>query len=182
MRVRDRERTQQRILEATLEVLGRDGHRKLSLSEVAATAGMSRPTLYSEFASKEELLRAFGLHEQARYDAGVKAATAGLDGVERLDAVLRFIVDFQHTYSLRRMVDIEPQHVLFQMARVLPVTRDRLLPYFDGPDRATVASVVTRVAVSHYLLPDDDPDLFLRELRQAAGISELAPTVTRSRR
>jgi AcrR family transcriptional regulator len=179
MRVKDRERTRQRILDATLEVLGRNGHRKLSLSEVAATAGLSRPTLYSEFASKEELLRAFGLHEQARYDAGIKAATAGFEGVERLEAVLRFIVQFQHTYSLRRMVDVEPEHVLHQMRRVLPIMRDRLVPFFPGPDGLTVATVVIRVALSHYLLPDDDPDLFLRELRRAAGLdSSLATTDT----
>ena len=51
--------TRQRILAATAEVLGRNGKTKLSLSEVAAQAGVSRPTLYRWFASKEELLSAF---------------------------------------------------------------------------------------------------------------------------
>ncbi len=36
----------QRILAATAEVLGRNGMTKLSLSEVAQQAGVSRPTLY----------------------------------------------------------------------------------------------------------------------------------------
>jgi AcrR family transcriptional regulator len=169
--------TRERILVATLEVLGRAGPTKLSLSDVASAAGVSRPTLYRWFSSKEELLEAFGLFEQARYDAGVATATAGLHGAARLDAVLRFIVEFQHTYSLRRVVDIEPEHVLFQMRRMLPITRERLLPYFPGPDGFTHASVVTRVALSHYLLPDDDPELFLAELRHAARLAvEDAPT------
>jgi hypothetical protein len=48
--------------------------------------------------------------------------------------------------------------------------RERLLPYFPGPDGFTTASVVIRIALSQMLVPEDDPDLFLAELRSAAGI------------
>ena len=51
----------------------------------------------------------------------------------RLDTVLRFIVEFQHSYSLRRLVDVEPEYVVREMTRVLPIMRDRLLPHFPGP-------------------------------------------------
>ena len=47
------------------------------------------------------------------------------------------------------------------MTRVLPIMRDRLLPHFPGPEGFTVASVVARIALSHALIPDDDPELFL---------------------
>src|SRR5262245_4940339 len=137
--------TNERILEATLEVLARSGPRKLSLSDVAAAAGVSRPTLYRWFPSKEALLDAFGRYEQHKYDAGIAAAIVGLEGEARLDAVLRHIVDFQYSYSLRRVVDVEPEHVVQQMTRVLPIMRDRLLPLFPGRDGRTTASVVTRV-------------------------------------
>jgi AcrR family transcriptional regulator len=46
--------TRRRILVATSEVLKRNGQTKLSLSEVALQAGVSRPTLYRWFASKAE--------------------------------------------------------------------------------------------------------------------------------
>jgi AcrR family transcriptional regulator len=177
----DEATTSERILEATLEVLARSGSRKLSLSAVAATAGVSRPTLYWWFPSKEALLDAFGRYEQQKYDTGIAAAVAGLEGDERLDAVLRFIVAFQHSYSLRRMVDVEPEHVVHQMTRVLPIMRDRLLPHFPGPDGHTVASVVTRIALSHALIPDDDPDQFAAELRHAAGLDVGHPTRGRPR-
>jgi AcrR family transcriptional regulator len=148
----------QRILEATLKVLARTGVSRLSLSDVAVTAGVSRPTLYRWFSSKEALLEAFGLYEQQRYDAGIAQAVAGLEGDARLEAVLCFIVEFQRSYSLRRIV------------RVMPIMRDRLLEHFPGPNGHVVASVVTRIALSHALIPDDDPDLFYAELRHAAGL------------
>jgi AcrR family transcriptional regulator len=162
--------TRERILDATLEVLARSGPRKLSLSAVAAAAGVSRPTLYRWFESKEALLEAFGAHEQAAFDAGIAAVIAGVAKTDRLEAALRFIVDFQRLSSLSRMVEVEPEYVLHQMARVLPITRRRLLPYFPGPNGFTIATVVTRIALSHMLLPDDDTDLFLAELRSAAGL------------
>src|SRR5215468_4366730 len=119
--------TRERILEATLEVLARSGPRKLSLSAVAASAGLSRPTLYRWFPSKKVLLEAFGRYEQRKYDDGIADAVAGLAGEERLETVRRFIVQFQHSYSLRRVVDVEPDFVVRQMARVLPIMRERLL-------------------------------------------------------
>jgi AcrR family transcriptional regulator len=166
----DRTSTSERILAATLDVLGRAGPRRLSLSDVAAAAGVSRPTLYRWFPSKQALLEAFGAYEQAKFDAGTAAVIVGLARTDRLEAVLRFIVDFQQSSSLSRMVEIEPEYVLQQMARVLPITRERLLPYFPGRNRFTIATVVTRIALSHMLLPDDDTNLFLAELRSAAGL------------
>ena len=50
--------TRERILAATAEVLGSNGITKLSLSDVASQAGVSRPTLYRWFGSKQDLLDA----------------------------------------------------------------------------------------------------------------------------
>lgn len=166
----DRRTTSERILAATLEVLARSGPRKLLLSEVAAVAGVSRPTLYRWFPSKEALLEAFGRYEQRKYDDGIADAVAGLEGDSRLETVLRFIVEFQHSYPLRRLVDVEPEYVVRQMTRVLPIMRDRLLPHFPGPAGFAVASAVTRIALSHALIPDDAPELFYAELCHAAGL------------
>ena len=95
--------------------------------------GCPRPTLYRWFPSKEALLEVFGRYEQRKYDDGIADAVRGLDGDARLDTVLRFIVEFQHSYSLRRLVDVEPEYVVREMTRVLPIMRDRLLPHFPGP-------------------------------------------------
>ena len=78
-------------------MLSRSGHRNLQLSEVAAEASVSRPTLYRYFGSEEGLLEAFALYEQDNFDAGIAAAIAGLRGPDRLDAALQFIVEFQNS-------------------------------------------------------------------------------------
>lgn len=162
--------TRHRILVATAEVLARSGQTKLSLSEVALQAGVSRPTLYRWFASKSELLDAFGTYESELFDNGVSAATAGLRGTEKLDAALQFIVDYQLSYSGVRMVDIEPEVVIPQLTAVIPVMRARLERLISGPNRAIKAATVIRVAISHFIVRSDDDDQFLAQLRHAAGI------------
>jgi AcrR family transcriptional regulator len=162
--------TRRRILAATFVVLARDGRRKLQLSDVAAEAKVSRPTLYRYFGSKEGLLDAFGLYEQDNFDAGIASAMAGLSGAERLDAALRFIVEFQSTYSLGSLADIEPEHVLHQMKRVLPIIHERVAKIIPGEDSEIAASAVVRIAVCHYMIAGGTADQFLAELRHAAGL------------
>jgi len=162
--------TRRRILAATFVVLARDGRRKLQLSDVAAEAKVSRPTLYRYFGSKEGLLEAFGLYEQDNFDAGIATAIAGLSGPDRLDAALKFIVDFQSTYSLGSLAETEPEHVLSQMKRVLPIMHDRIARIIPGEHNDIAAAAVVRIAVCHYVIGGDSPGQFLAELRHAAGL------------
>jgi len=169
--------TSRRILDATAEVLGRNGVSKLSLSDVALQAGVSRPTLYRWFASKEELIEAFGNYETELFENGIANAVAGLRGTEKLDAALRFIVDFQQSYSGVRMIDIEPEQVIARIARVLPIMRARLERLMSGPDAAVAAATTTRVVISQYVVRSDDADQFLAQLRHAARIKTIPAKV-----
>lgn len=162
--------TRRRILVATAEVLGKSGQTKLSLSEVALQAGVSRPTLYRWFADKSELLNAFGVYERESFDNGMSRATAGLRGTEKLDAALRFIVEYQQSYSGVRLVDIEPEVVIKQLSVIIPVMRARLLKLLSGTNSDIKAATAIRVAVSHYIVRSDDDDQFLAQLRHAVGI------------
>lgn len=170
--VEDDTSTRRRILVATSEVLKRNGHTKLSLSEVALQAGVSRPTLYRWFASKAELLDAFGLFERHQFDRGMSKATAGLRGTHKLDAALRFIVEYQQSYSGVRVVDIEPEVTIARLAEVIPVMRARLQRLMTGPNAAVKAATAIRIAVSHYIVRSDDDDQFLAQLRHAVGIKQ----------
>ncbi len=163
--------TQQRILAATAEVVSRNGKRKLSLSDVAAQAGVSRPTLYRWFASKEDLLSAFAAYERQTFQSGLAEATVGMRGVDKLDAALQFIVDYQNAYSGVRMADVEPEHVIAEFSQVLPQMRAGLQRLLPGPGGAVKASTAIRVAISHYLVRSDDTDQFLSQLRHAVGIT-----------
>src|SRR3979490_2202098 len=118
--------SRQRILAASAEVLGRNGMTKLSLSEVALQAGVSRPTLYRYFADKRDLLDAFVVWERQYYESAVADATADLPPCERLDAALRVIVEYQQSYPGLRMIDIEPAQVIRRLSRALPLMRARL--------------------------------------------------------
>jgi TetR/AcrR family transcriptional regulator, repressor for uid operon len=166
----DTDTTRERILAATAAVLGRQGMTKLSLSQVAAQAGVSRPTLYRWFGSKQELLAAFVEWERSFYDRGVAEAVAGLPPAQRLDAALRVIVDYQRSYPGFRMVDIEPEQVIARMTEALPSMRQGLERLIPGPHAAEIAATVVRIAVSHYLVRSDDGDAFLEQLRYAARI------------
>lgn len=161
--------TRERILVATAEVLGRSGS-KLSLSEVALEAGLSRPTLYRWFASKEDLLRAVADHERALFRSGINRATAGLRGAEKLDAALQFIVEYQRSYSGVRVVDVEPEVSITQLAKVIPPMRESLQRLLPGPHGEVKAATAVRVAISHYIIRSDDADQFLAQLRQAVGL------------
>lgn len=166
--------TRQRILAATAEALARSGQTKLSLSEVAIQAGVSRPTLYRWFASKSDLLDAFGTYERDIFDSGITKATAGLRGNEKLDGALKFIVDYQYSYSGVRLIDIEPEVVIAQLTTVIPRVRNHLERMLQGPNKSVKAATAVRVAVSHYIVRSDDKDQFLAQLRHAVGIKSPA--------
>lgn len=159
-----------RILDATFVVVSRTGRKKLQLLEVAAEAGVSRPTVYRYFGSKEGLLEAFALYEQDNFTAGVAAATAGLRGEDRVDAALQFIVDHQFSHSLAVLVDMEPEYSLAQMMRVLPTMQDGMRHIMTGQNPEVAAAAVVRIAVCHYLVRGHDRKGFLAELRHAAGL------------
>jgi TetR/AcrR family transcriptional repressor of uid operon len=165
--MRPADSTRQRILAATAEVLGRNGMTKLSLSQVALQAGVSRPTLYRWFTSKKHLLDAFVVWERQLFERAVAEATAGLPASEKLDAVLRVIVEYQQSYPGLRMIDIEPAHGIKRLSRVIPPMRERLERLANGPDAEVAAATAVRVAISHYLVRSDDDGDFLTQLRHA---------------
>jgi len=159
-----------RLLHATAEVLARNGQTKLSMSDVAAQAGVSRPTLYRWFPSKADLLGAFADYERQMFDEGIAAATAGLRGQERLDGALRFIVDYQHSYSGVRVIDVEPEVAISQLSKAIPLMRSQLEKLIVGANSSVKASAAIRIAFSHYIVRSDDDAEFLAQLRHVVGI------------
>jgi TetR/AcrR family transcriptional regulator, repressor for uid operon len=162
----------ERILQATFKVLSRHGYGKLNLSDVAVQAGISRPTLYKSFKSKDDLLAAFSTFELHLVRQDLERAVEGRSGRKRVDALLQFLVDFYTSYQMRGLIEIEPGLVLEQTAASLPILVGLVEPVLAGQvaDPQAVAQALVRLAVSHYLMPGYDDDRMLDQLRLAAGV------------
>jgi AcrR family transcriptional regulator len=171
-----------RILDATRRLLVTAGARKLSLSDVATLAGVSRPTIYRYFTSKEDLIDALGAQERRRFDAAMERAMTGVTGVARLEAAVDVVVSFVADQPPGRQLDLDPGFALEQMAQALPMITKRLTAVVqqcareDGIDAAVsargLAGAIARVALSHYLFPDTDSTAMRRQIRAAAGLPD----------
>jgi TetR/AcrR family transcriptional regulator, repressor for uid operon len=160
----------ERILRATFKVLCRHGYGKLNLSDVAAHAGISRPTLYKFFSSKDDLLAAFSVFELRLLREDLDRAIGGRAGRARVDALLEFLADFYGSYQMRGLIEIEPGLVLDQMARALPELVELIAPTLEGQvaDPQAVATALVRLSVCHYLVPSYDR--LIDQLRAVAGV------------
>jgi AcrR family transcriptional regulator len=173
-----------RILDATRRLLVTAGARRLSMSDVATLAGVSRPTIYRYFASKEDLIDALGAQERRRFDAAMELAMAGVTGVARLEAAVDVVVSFVEDQPPGRQLDLDPGFALEQMAQALPMISERLVTILqqcareDGIGGAVsarcLAGAIARVALSHYMFPDADATAVRRQVRAAAGLPEVS--------
>lgn len=82
-RAQNRRDQQNRILSAALRVFSEAGFHGASMDEVAAAAGLSKPTLYNHFASKDALFQAMMLAQRDQIMAAFDVAPDG-DLVEKL--------------------------------------------------------------------------------------------------
>jgi AcrR family transcriptional regulator len=170
-----------RILDAAQRLVFRAGARKLSLSDVATMAGVSRPTIYRYFVSKEDLIDALGKREYRRFNAAMDEAMVGVTGVARLEAAVDVVATFVEDQPPGRLLDLEPGFAQEQMAQALPMISDGLMLVVrqcareDGiavaVDPADLAGAIARTTLSHYMFPDTDQKAARRQLRAAAGLA-----------
>jgi AcrR family transcriptional regulator len=169
-----------RILDAARRLLLRTGARKLSLSDVATLAGVSRPTIYRYFVSKEDLIDALGKREYRRFNATMDEAMVGVTGIARLEAAVDVVATFVEDQPPGRLLGLEPGFAHEQMAQALPMITDGLMVVVaqcareDGVtapvDPADLAGAIARTALSHYMFPDTELAAARRQLRAAAGL------------
>ncbi|MGB6205694.1 TetR/AcrR family transcriptional regulator [Mycobacterium sp.] len=176
----DRRDKSERILTAARRLVGQQGARRLSLTDVATLAGISRPTLYRYFPTKEDLLTALGKLEYQRINVAMQQAISGVSGLERLEAAVDVVAAFLREQPPRSLVDLDPGFVNDEMARVLPTVAEVLAAVLtqcaDEADIAFPASphdmagAIARIALSHYIFPDVDAEAARRQIRAAAGL------------
>jgi AcrR family transcriptional regulator len=170
-----------RILDAAQRLVFRTGARKLSLSDVATLARVSRPTIYRYFASKEDLIDALGKRERRRFNAAMDQAMSGVVGVARLEAAVDVVATFVEAQPPGRLLDLEPGFAHEQMAQALPMLAEGLTmvlqrcaredAFATAVNPRDLAGAIARTAMSHYIFSHTDRATARREIRAAAGLS-----------
>lgn len=74
---------EQRILDVAFELFARHGFKKVTMSDLAEAADMSRPTLYAAFPNKEAVLEALGKAHCEKADAQTAADLPRLKTTEK---------------------------------------------------------------------------------------------------
>ena len=176
--------SEEAILDAARRIIvERVGADRLNLSAVATEAGVSRPTLYRWFPTRDHLLEAITEYEEERFDLGlVEVLRTATTPAARLDAALEYLVSFLDDNLGPNAVAVDPTFALQSLAASLPrqvATWVRLL----GDSLARVpavrsgeltvedaAELFLRLAHSHYLMRHRDPLALLRGMRSMAGL------------
>lgn len=161
--------TRDRILEGTLEAIGRHGLRKLGMIDVATVSGVSRGTLYRYFPSRETLLEELFDYERQRFEVGVNEALASVPpGQARLDAHIDFILGYLRTHpALAGLIETEPRYVLgfleahFESFRratgamLEPILSAAGVADQDDVTFESLSDLLFRVLLSFFLFPPD---------------------------
>jgi len=161
--------TEERILRATLRLIGRRGVKRLGMQEVSEAAGVSRATLYRYFPSKERLIDAVAIFDERTFADGLATSLALVeDPSDRIRTFVAFAFDYIRTHPARTLFETEPEFVLGYLLAHLPKLQSAFLAQLgDAVDAApAVASgslsreqlvdVVVRLFASSFIIPEPD--------------------------
>src|SRR5215211_1102866 len=95
LRERRRQLLYEEILTAVGQLLGEKGYSAMSMDELAARVGISKPTLYSIFPTKEDLLVETIVHGMDRVAAVIQADQTPRSPLQQLMFILRTVIQMQ---------------------------------------------------------------------------------------
>ncbi len=169
------EGTRGRILQAGIEAAAIHGISRLTVGDVAKRAGVSRPTLYKHFRSKDELVSA-AVEREAQYmvDA-VAVGDLPADPRAALEAGIHTVLVVTREHPLLdRLIRTEPESLLpliledgGAVSLKVRETIDAILrSRFDQTDEVVLrrcVDLVTRLVISYAVnAPDDPPEVVAR--------------------
>jgi AcrR family transcriptional regulator len=166
----------ERILDAAVEAASIHGITRLSVADVAKRAGLSRPTLYKRYPSKQALVSAAIIREAARLIGAVQRAVDAVDAVDPgeggkaaliagMGTALRLLREHP---LLDRIVRSEPETLIpalttddgLVLSVVRPPIEAMIADHFGPLDPVTsrrIADMLTRLLISYALSAPDDP-------------------------
>lgn len=171
-------RTQERALDAALELIARWGVTKTTLGDIAAAAGMSRATLHRAFGGgRDELLTLLAQREVARFLAVVSAAATDADDLATalVEALHTAATHLDGHEAVQAVLEHEPELAVpvlgfGELDRLLRLVRRAAAPsiahhFPDDPGRAGwTAEWLARLFVSGLVNPTEEWDLTDRDV------------------
>jgi AcrR family transcriptional regulator len=183
-----------------MEAVSLYGLAKLSMSDVASRAGISRPTLYKHFGSKDELVAATVQREaESLVLAVLGAADTRESAAEGLEAAIAAALHLAREHPLLdRIIRTEPESLLpylttdriggdggaggaavllFVRTATEALVRDRL--ELDELTSRRLADMIARLLVSYSIsAPDDPPEVVAASVARILLDGALAASVT----
>ena len=192
LRMSYRRHMREEALRATQTLITEKGWNKVRFSDVAAMIGVSRPTLYKEFASKSELGDALVLRETERFLTGIQTILdTNTDSVPRaITEAVQYTLDEAVESPLLRAAltapldDLRGESSVLRLVAtstsMLELATQRLISWFDehlpNHDRADIdhaVDVLIRLTVSHIVLPAADGNVHRENVETCRQISDV---------
>ena len=188
--------TRDRILQAGVEAAAIHGIARLTVGDVAKRAGVSRPTLYKHFRSKEDLVAAAVAREADRMVEAVVVRDLPTDPRQALEAGILAVLRVTREHPLLdRIIRTEPETLLPLILedggavslRVRSTIESILVERFEPIDPVVLrryADLITRLVISYAVnAPDDPPEVVAHIVAAvlvdgALSLVEPAPTPT----
>jgi AcrR family transcriptional regulator len=165
--------TRDALLDAAYDVVVAGNWQNARMLDVAATAGVSRQTLYNEFGSKDALASALAIREAQRFIDGTNRFLDDMHPgapVEAVAAATEWTIREASNNPLLKAVltDDTSELLPFLTTRgeaIIGAARSNIESYWrshwpeiPAVDVALAAETVARLTVSYLVLPSDGPD------------------------
>jgi AcrR family transcriptional regulator len=158
--------TIRRILAGAIKGLSGQAAHKLSMSDIADMAGVSRGTLYRYFQTKTDIIRAANEYISTTFEHSIKRV-AGLETapLEVLEAVLGYHFTYANAENYTRILEVEPALVVqffndhFDRHKTaISMALEPTFAYLEEAlgvviDRDLAAEVLIRMEISTVLVP-----------------------------
>jgi AcrR family transcriptional regulator len=185
-----RELLRETLFGAARDEVERRAWSEITMSDIAAAAGVSRQTLYKEFGSRDEFGLAFVIHEGERFLDAVDAAVlahrddpraaigAALELFLRTageDPLIRILLSDDGTGGMLTFVTTQGTPVVLWATARLAATIEQGWPQAASPDVRLLSESLVRLAISYITTPSESP-----ETTAAAVADLLGPFIDRA--
>jgi AcrR family transcriptional regulator len=157
------------IIESVDDLVRSRGWAATTMSDVAAAAGVSRQTVYNEFRSRQALVEAYVTREiEAMIAQVTEAVRANADDAHRAlriafdlflelasdEPVVQLIANYAEGGELHQLLTGVGRAIASErVAHLIP----EVWPQVSASDAALLAESLVRLAISHALLPSEEP-------------------------